>query len=124
MKSEYFHCPHCRTQLKKSAAAWVLGEAGGYVAGSPPISCPACRRSLDAQALIDGKYDESAWSEIGTLVFLLLLLIGTPLQMMAGRGFWVSLGSSFAAGLAVVVLLALVGWIVGKVRVAAGGESG
>ena len=60
MKSETFRCPHCRAELKKSAAAFVLGEAkSSVVMGGmdPTVTCPACGGSIETQSMIEGKYD-------------------------------------------------------------------
>src|SRR4051794_19017681 len=116
MKSEYFLCPHCRTQLRKSAAASVLGEAGGFavMGGTPTVPCPACGQAIDTLKMIEGKYDESQWAEIGNALALVVWLFGTVILMMAGYGFWTSLGLSFAAGIGIVIVFSLLGWGAGK----------
>lgn len=65
MKSETFRCPHCKTELKKSAADFIhgeQGEAGNFIAlgGTDTETCPACGGTIDRMSLIQGRYDPKA----------------------------------------------------------------
>ena len=103
MKSETFRCPHCGRQLQKSAAAWVLGEAGQAdlaEAAAQDISCPACGGAISTKAMVSGAYDGGVSSNeaagcltwiFGTVAATTLLVTVTPL------GGWWSLGISGAA---------------------------
>jgi hypothetical protein len=54
VKSEQFYCPHCRTKLQMSAAAFVLGETGNADAARqvlPTAACPACGGPIDTKAM-------------------------------------------------------------------------
>lgn len=81
MKSEHFYCPHCGSQLTKSAAAFVLGEMRqGIVFGDErqTVTCPACGAQIDSKGMIEGKYDSPprgpyAW--VGTVVSIAIALL-------------------------------------------------
>jgi hypothetical protein len=87
MKSETFFCPHCRSQLKKSAQAWVLGEVqdtpGATYVGigerAQTVTCPACGGAIDSAAMIAGKYDggggAGAEGAAGCLVGVVAILL-------------------------------------------------
>jgi hypothetical protein len=82
MPSETFYCPQCKTQLTKSAQAYVLGEAyahqaTSFIMGSPPsdVICPACRGRIDAMKMIKGEYDSSyVKTKYDSLYFIVVAL--------------------------------------------------
>ncbi len=110
MKSEYFFCPHCRSKLQKSAAAFVMGEVKyGIALGerTPTVTCPACGKAIDSKAMIEGKYDNTGgWTEIlGCFAWI----GGTGYLMIAHElGFWTALGIS--TGVLIVLGLAEHAW--------------
>ena len=94
MKSKTFYCPHCKVSLTKSAAAQVLGEADKYIAfGSSDVkvTCPGCGGTIDAQAMIDGKYDKlsNAPGWVSTVAYVILVVV-TLVFMGQGESFWVA----------------------------------
>lgn len=106
MKSEYFFCPHCRTKLQKSAAAFVMGEAkNAIVMGgmASSVTCPACGGAIDSQAMIAGKYDPPKASWVETLIFFLWIGATIFLMVQFDFGFWSAIGIATGG----IVLLAL-----------------
>ncbi len=82
MPSETFYCPHCRHQLRKSAKAYVMGEA--YATNSPFLNlgfppgedfCPDCRGKIDVMKVISGEYDiDPTISKYINLYFIMVII--------------------------------------------------
>jgi hypothetical protein len=90
--------------LTKSGVAQLLGEAGGYMAFGGPVTCPACRREIDAKKMIDGEFDVPEAG--GLLAFLVLAwIVGGPF-LLSIRFDW-PLGWAIVTPWAVALLLAL-----------------
>ena len=121
MPSETFFCPHCNTQLTKSAQAYVLGElmndknASFICMGGPPagsVTCPGCGRSIDTAGMIGGQYDRGepiGWlASFGFLAFIWALI---------ALGVWIfssnDLGESAAVATVVLVGIGILGLITG-----------
>lgn len=106
MKSETFFCPHCRSKLTKSAAAFVMGEVKygiGLGGMAPTVTCPACGKPIDSKAMIDGKYDGAGGGS--EAVGCLLWIAGTAYLMIAHEfEFWPAVGIA-TGGLLVLGLL-------------------
>ena len=117
MKSEYFYCPRCKTKLKKSAAAFVLGEAGRSAAAAsqlPFATCPACGADIDTKAMVEGKLDGSGGGcaeATGCLVWL-----GGVIYLTSAHefGFWAAVGIATGAALVLALLVLLVTKLFGK----------
>lgn len=105
MPAETFYCPHCRSQLTKSAQAYVLGEASDFVAMggmAETVTCPRCGGAIDAMKMIRGDYDQS----ITTLQGLAALATGAAVFALAvfalDFAWWVgAIGGVVSIGLAV-----------------------
>jgi hypothetical protein len=92
--------------LRKSAAAFVLGEAG-IAPATAWVTCPACGRPISAEAIVRGDYDPRAPWESG-LGFLLWPATSGLLYVLWAPSVWWTLG--LAAAVAVVVLAILDRW--------------
>jgi rubredoxin len=65
MPEESFFCPHCRSRVKKSAQAYIMGESmttkgAHFIAfGQMPdtMRCPSCGHDIDYKKMIMGEYD-------------------------------------------------------------------
>lgn len=104
MASEFMRCPHCRRRLTKSAAVFVLGHAGGFVASGPAtVPCPGCGGPLDTAAMIAGKYDEGG----GLAEFVGFVLWVVAIFVLMNKyefGFWAALGIATAGLVALGVV--------------------
>lgn len=85
MPSETFYCPHCKSQLTKSAQAYVLGE---IVKSKAPfmglgemanyVTCPGCGGRIDSMKMIKGEYDYSSadgWTTLMVLVIIAAVIV-------------------------------------------------
>lgn len=109
MKPETFQCPHCHAQLTKSAAAWVLGEAGqGDIAEEvrPIVTCPGCGGPISTKAMVEGRYDYS--NTMGAIWFLLWIPASIIISAIFNLGFWSSVGLGFLLAGAVVITIWLI----------------
>ena len=88
MPAETFFCPHCKSQLTKSAQSYVMGEMmtnkeSYFIAlGNMPdtITCPGCSGQIDNNKMLLGEYDPGAGSAgsggfIGTIIFAGLIAL-------------------------------------------------
>lgn len=116
MKSETFRCPHCGTQLDKSAAAWVMGEADIPTDGSgipSNVSCPACGGAISTEAMVRGKYDDKP-NVFGPVFFILGIILSFFVPIIAearyGKdiGFWGAVGIGFGLSFVICLFFALV----------------
>jgi len=109
MKEETFFCPHCSVKLTKSAAAWVLGEAGqGDIAEEvrPIVTCPGCGGPISTKAMVEGRYDDS--NTMGAIWFLLWIPTSIIISASFNLGFWSSVGLGFLLAGAVVITIWLI----------------
>jgi endogenous inhibitor of DNA gyrase (YacG/DUF329 family) len=116
MSTEFMGCPHCGTEIQKSAAAQILGGAGRFmVMGEAPktVNCPACGQPIDVQAMLDGKYDRSRWPEtVGAIGFL--LFVGSVIAFRGMGEDWLpAFGWAFLVAAVASVILATLGRLVG-----------
>lgn len=111
MKSEYFYCPRCKTQMKKSPAVWMMGEAENFISlgVDSTTTCPACGCTIDVKSMSDGKYDRLPLTagDVLNLATIGGVIAGIVVLMQFDFGLWTALGLSATALIAVRVTWSL-----------------
>jgi rubredoxin len=118
MPSEYFYCPQCRRQLKKSAQAYVLGEmfsggGSGIMMGDMPpnVTCPGCGAAIDAEKMIRGEYDGAGAGKWGWAEYLGLFIWAAAWIVIVNAWdapWWAGLLGGLAAALALSMLISTI----------------
>lgn len=115
MPSETFYCPHCKSELTKSAQAYTLGAAyeneSLFILDLPAdVICHGCGGSIDSMKMIKGEFDLHPVSQKYLWLYALVFFGAPFILKFVAHWSWVPailvgfMGGMFAAQIIIEII--------------------